>query len=112
VRTPDPGELRQVLIYQDAVETLDATGSTVESIVDRFVVRAKVDPLSGREAYQAAQAQSDATHDVILRYRPGIAAGGRFAFRDQPSRVLQIESVRNLEERSTWLACRCIEGRA
>jgi SPP1 family predicted phage head-tail adaptor len=109
IRSPDPGELRQVLTYQEIVETTDRTGAPVETPTAVVTLRAKVEPLDGRETFQARQAQSSATHEVTVRFDARISAKGRFVFRDQPGRVLDVESARNLEERNIWLVCRCIE---
>ena len=53
---------------------------------------AEVEPLSGRELWQAQQAQADVSHKVKIKYLKTLTPKMRFLW---GSRVLNIESVTN-----------------
>lgn len=69
-------------------------------------VWASVEPISGREFFEAEHVQSEITHRVRLRYRAGITAQMRVLF---DSRYLMIETVINYAERGTDLQLMCRE---
>lgn len=54
-----------------------ATGEPDETWVDVAQVWASVEPLVGREFYEAQQVQSSVTAKLRLRWRPGVNAGMR-----------------------------------
>ena len=63
------GDLRQRVTLQTLSVTLDPYGGTVEGWVDSATVWAKVEYLTGRELWQAQQANSEAKGRVSMRYR-------------------------------------------
>lgn len=77
------GRLRHRVTIQDPVEEQDATSGAVEIIdwEDTFAdVHAEVEALSGREYLAAAQIQSEETHVITLRWRPGLHAKQRIVW--------------------------------
>ena len=72
-------------------------------------VWASVEPLSGRELWQAQQVVSEVTHRVRLRHNayPGLTPKHRF--RVGGSRILGIAHCLNLEERNREWECLCAE---
>lgn len=70
-------------------------------------VFASVEPLRGRELFEAQQLQSEITHRIRLRYRPGIKAEMRVVFR---SRIFRIVSPPiNEKEENRWMQLMCEE---
>lgn len=66
------GELRHVITIQERAETTDAYGGTVYIWSDFATVRAKVQPLRGRELIAAQAAQNQTTVKFYIRYLAGI----------------------------------------
>jgi SPP1 family predicted phage head-tail adaptor len=75
--------LRHRVTIQDPIEGQDADSGAVLIIAwdDTFSdVPADVDALSGREYLAAAQIQSEETHVITLRWRPGLHAKQRIVW--------------------------------
>ena len=67
---------------------------------------AAIDPVSGRELYAAEQSQSEVTHKVRLRYRPGLTTAMRIS---RGKRRFKILSIIDWEERHESLLMMCKE---
>jgi SPP1 family predicted phage head-tail adaptor len=103
----EAGKLRHRITIQSVPVTRSSTGATVVGTPEDFVeVWASVEPISGREWYDAARTNSEVTHRVRMRYYPGITASMRVLFR---SRVFDIRSVLNIDERNRELHLMCRE---
>jgi len=106
------GRLRQRINVQKVTETRGAHGSvtrTWNTVASRW---ASVEPLRGREYMEAAQATSNVTHRVRMRFYSGLNTKSyRFQFTNPPDseRTLNIDSVLNLDERNREHECMCIE---
>lgn len=74
----------------------------------KYVCRAAVDPISGREYYAAGQEGSAVTHKVRLRYHAGITPAMRLRL-GEAGRRLEILSVIDWEERHESLLLMCRE---
>lgn len=107
----DPGRLRHRLLLQEpGARTSDGGGGytqrwrkSVHGWVD-----AAIEPLEGTERLRAMQTQADATHQVTIRYRPGVSAKQRFLHSD--GRVFKIVAPpADLNERHRWLEIMCRE---
>ena len=57
---------------------------------------ARVTPVSGREFYEAGQSDSEVTHKIDIRYRPGVRTDMRLKL---GRRVFELISVIDWEER-------------
>ena len=66
------GALRHRVTFQRLTVTQDDYGGTVKSWVDHATVWAVVEYLSGRELWQAQQANSEASGRVRIRHREDI----------------------------------------
>lgn len=100
------GKLRHRVTIQQLVKADDGYGGIVETWQDVATVWATVEPLRGSERYRAQQVQSELTHKVTMRYRPGVKPQMRLLYGD---RVLEIEAVIDVEERHRWLELLCSE---
>jgi SPP1 family predicted phage head-tail adaptor len=105
----DPGQFRTKLIYQESTSVLDTVGQPIETWSDAFTVFAKVSPLNARETWWARQTHAETTHMVECRYHTRIKPYGRFKIAGT-DRILNIEGVRDVDERRIELSISCIEG--
>jgi len=74
------GKLRHRVQIQERVETKDAHGGITESwstVVTRY---ASIEPLSGRELFEAQKASSEATVRIKMRYYSGLTTKHRLVF--------------------------------
>lgn len=99
-------DLRHSITIESASES--NVGGEVQRTWSTLVsARAKIEPLRGRELFNAAAITPEVTHKITLRY-PGqtITPKMRVLF---GSRYFGIEFVQNLEERNFWLVLMCKE---
>lgn len=68
------GRLSRRVTIQQRTESQNATGEVVWTWVDVCTVSAEISAVSGREFFAAQQVQSNVTHSILIRYRPGIVA--------------------------------------
>jgi SPP1 family predicted phage head-tail adaptor len=102
----NPGKLNKRILLQRCVETEDGFGGGATSWVDVAYAWASIEPLEGREYYQAQQINSAITHKVRIRYRDGITPDMRFVYN---GRTFHIDSVVNEREERRFLVIRCQE---
>jgi len=72
-----------------------------------------VEPLSGKELVWASEVVADATHLVKVRYYHGLTSRMRFLYVDDvtgATRILNIEYVKDVEERHVEYWCICHEA--
>lgn len=100
------GRLRHVVTIEQATETRNAIGEKVPTWSTFDTVRAGIRPLSGRELDAARQRFAEASHEVELRYLPGLTPKMRFKF---GMRILDIGFIRNVEERNRQLLVDVVE---
>lgn len=67
---------------------------------------AAIEPISGREYFQAQQVQNSTTHRIRCRWFPGVKSTQQVRFK---GRVFELQSVLNLNERSEWLEMMAVE---
>lgn len=101
------GELRKRVLIQQRSTGQDTSGGQLTTWSDVATVWAAIEPMSGRELINAAAAQSEATHTVLLRYRPGIVPAMRINYQ---SRLFDIKAVLDENERHRMLTLICAEG--
>lgn len=100
------GTLRHVIAIQVNQGTQNDAGELVPSWVTTITGRASVEPITGREFFDARQVQSEVTHRVRMRYRSGIVPTMRILFE---SRILMVEAVIDVGERQRELHLMCRE---
>jgi SPP1 family predicted phage head-tail adaptor len=93
----DPGRLRERITIQQASETRNALGESVQSWATFAERWASVDGLSSREVLLTGQQQTEVTHRVRLRYVDGFTGLMRILWR---GRVLEITSLLEHNNRS------------
>jgi len=98
---------KRVWIQEPVWSAASASGEKTVSRWDNVAeVWASIEPLSGREYWAAAQAQSSVTHRVTIRYREGINQTMRVLF---GTRELYIESIIDPREAHRFLELVCVE---
>ena len=93
----DAGKLRERVTIQQATETRNALGETVQSwatVAERW---ASVDGLSSREVLLQGQQRTEVSHRVRMRYVDGMTGTMRLLWR---GRVLEISSLLEHANRS------------
>lgn len=93
----DPGKLRERVTVQQATETRNRLGETVQSFVTYAERWASVAGISAREFLISGQQQTEITHRVRLRYLDGLNSTMRILWR---GRVLEIASALEHNNRS------------
>ena len=78
----NPGDLNKRIVFQKSiggavVSTLDGEWEDV------FSTWASVKPIIGREYYAAETINSNLTHKITIRYRPGINSKMRIKFKER-----------------------------
>lgn len=93
----DPGRLRERVTIQQATETRNALGETVQSWATYGERWASVDGLSSREVLLQGQQQTEISHRVRMRYVDGMTNMMRLSWR---GRILEITSLLEHNNRS------------
>jgi SPP1 family predicted phage head-tail adaptor len=105
----DAGKLRRRIALQEFTKTIDEGGIVSEAWTDvagSSSVPASLEPLKGREYFQAAAVSEENTIPITIRYRAGITAAMRVLY---GTRILNIRSVVDIEERHIKLILMCEE---
>ena len=99
--------LRETVTVQRKQAAPDGLGGQTITWATLSTPRAKVKPLSGREALQAMQLQASITHRVYVRYGVDVTPADRLLLRGEP---LQVRAVINMEMADRWLELTCDAG--
>jgi len=100
------GQLRHRVTIQRLTITQGTAGEVIEGWSDVATVYAAVEPLSGREFWQAQQVAAENQIRVRIRYRAGLDTTMRVI---HDTRTLEILSIVNPEERRRELQLMCRE---
>jgi SPP1 family predicted phage head-tail adaptor len=85
----------------------DSVGQTVETWTDISQAWATIKPITGREYFNASGERAEVTHRVSIWWISGVAPRDRVLYR---SRVFDIKSAINVDERNKDLELMCVEG--
>lgn len=104
------GKLRQSVTIQSRTnDDQDSVGQPQDPWRGVVTVRADVEPLSGREYFNAQQIVSEVTTRITIRYRPGITTNNRVVLHDSKGDtnydVLDVIDV-DMRHRELQLMCR------
>lgn len=100
------GKLRHRITLQSQFAIRDSFGGETVTWNDESTVWASVDPLSGREYFDSARVNAELSHRVRIRFFSTLTPGWRVLF---GSRVLDVKSVINFEERGIYQDLMCQE---
>ncbi len=101
------GLMRHRITIESPTETQGADGSMTLTWAPFATVWASVEPLLGREWFDAQREQAEVSHRVRMRFLPGVGHNMRIMW---GSRVFEIESVLNAGERNRELVLMCRES--
>ena len=102
------GALRHRITVQSNTDAYDDYGDLSNSWDTGSEIWGSVNPISGKEEDLGSELVGVVTHFIKVRYRASISVSvaNRIVF---DSRVFQIESVRNWQERNVFLELLCKE---
>ena len=100
------GALRHRLTLQTQSRSSDGGGGATVTWADTATVWGSINSLSGTELYEAQKINPKLTHEIEIRYRSGISPKMRAKY---GSRIFNIESVQNKDERNAMLRLVCEE---
>lgn len=100
------GNLRHRITLQKPVIIRDSIGQELEEWQDVATVWASVEPLSGKEYFNAKQTNSEVSTKITIRYLESITPFMRLFFQKHTYNIL---SVINFEERNIYLQLLCSE---
>ena len=103
---PSIGRLRHRLALEQASRTADGGGGAAEDWITIAQLWGRIRPTGGAEIVDADGLSGRISHEITLRYRPGVAPAMRFA---RGSRRFEIVAVIDIDERRRWLKCLCVE---
>lgn len=101
-----PGRLRHRITIQQKTTIVDQDGIPTETWAEFATVWASVEPLRGREYFQAAAVNAENMVRFRIRYRAGIRPDMRIQY---DSRIFSINSVIDVDERHTEIHLMCQE---
>lgn len=107
MKPPPLGLMRVRAEVQARTIAQDSFGAAVPTWTTLATRWARVEPLSGREQWQAQQVRPDVTHRVTLRYYSGLTPTHRLKAGD---RVFNVESVLDLDTLKRVQECVCVEA--
>ena len=85
----------------------DTDGAVIESWSKFASAQGSIEPVSGREYFDAQTTQADVTHRIYLRYIAGVIPKMRMKY---GARIFDILSVINTRERNAELQLMCREN--
>jgi SPP1 family predicted phage head-tail adaptor len=101
-----PSDLRHRLTLEELQREDDEGGGFTENWVSVAELWADLHPGGGSETVEADRLAGRVTHEISLRYLPGVHPSMRFR---QEARLFHILSVIDVDERRRWLRCLCEE---
>lgn len=100
------GDLHHRVTIQQPVESQNSYGEPIATWQDVATVWAAIEPLQGRERFDAQQVVAQVDTRIRIRYRPGITPKMRVLF---GTRVFDIQAVVEPETRRRELQLLCRE---
>lgn len=91
-----PSDLKDVVTLERNTPTQDAGGAPIDNWAPVAVVRGAIEPLSGREFFDAGRVIGDVSHRIRIRYRTGVTEAMRAVSAD---RIFNIQAVLEVERR-------------
>lgn len=100
------GNLRHPVVIQENTPTRSSTGANVDAWATFASVRARIEPMRGREYVGSEQLTDETTHKFTIRYCAGVAPKMRISW---DGRLFDIQSVINHEERNREMFLMAVE---
>ena len=103
------GRLRNRITIQQRATTQDSAGEPSNTWTTFATVWASVEPIRGREFFEAQKTSSSVTNRIIIRYSSTVASVAPKMRVNFGSKYYDIEAVLNLEERDKEIHLMCAE---
>jgi SPP1 family predicted phage head-tail adaptor len=100
------GSLRHRLTLEAANRTPDGGGGASENWTTVAEIWADITPTGGAESVDADALTGRISHEIVFRYRSGVAPVMRLR---SGSRLFEIAAVIDVDERHRYLKCLCVE---
>tara|TARA_Y100000114_G_scaffold44835_1_gene40538 strand:+ start:28598 stop:28927 length:330 start_codon:yes stop_codon:yes gene_type:complete len=101
------GSMREQITIQTIGSTRDTGGGISSNYSDSQTVQASVKPVNGKEVFAQGKLQDRVTHEIMIRYNVSVTPKNRIKF---GSRIFNIRSVLNVNERSRYMKILAEEG--
>lgn len=105
--TLQSGALNRRITLQNRFASVDSYGQQSTIWSDQLSCWASITPLSGRELVAAQAMNAEVTHEIRIRYRPGITAAMRATYQ---GRIFNIQAVTDVDTAHVELQLLCSEG--
>jgi len=102
----EPGKLRHKIVIQSLSQSRDSYGGVSTTYATENTRWASIEPLQGRELFNAQQNSADITIKITLRHYAGLSPTQRIT---HSSRTFEIISVINPNERDEMTIVMCKE---
>lgn len=86
--------------------TRDTTGQPIETWEEASTRWGSIEPLTGREYWQAQQVNAEMTTKITIRYCSGLTTTQRLKY---GTRVFDILSIQNIDEANKYMVLMCKE---
>lgn len=100
------GEMRHRITIQILSASKDSFQQEIKGWTNFETVWAKIEPLSGREFFEAQQMNAEITHRITMRYMKGLNPKMRIMYGE---RIFDIKTILNIEEKNIELQILCKE---
>jgi SPP1 family predicted phage head-tail adaptor len=102
----NPGKLNRKIQIMELAQISDGGGGYEDALVPVKTVWASINPVSGREYWQAQQAQAQLSHKIIIRYMDGINRSHVLSFN---GKNYDIQYIINIDEANSYLEINVLE---
>tara|TARA_R110000823_G_C15887977_1_gene495757 strand:- start:743 stop:1084 length:342 start_codon:yes stop_codon:yes gene_type:complete len=102
------GQLRNKVTVQANTSSRDAFGGVVNSWATRFSAFASINPTSGNERLGSDKITAERSFEIVMRVNPALSVSPQHRI-SWNSRLLDIQSVSNFEEKGHFLKIDAIE---
>jgi SPP1 family predicted phage head-tail adaptor len=103
---PSAGKLNRKVTIQSPSTTQDEYGAPTQVWTDLITTWAAIRAATSKEVYAASGFTSQLSHIITIRWRPGIQANQRIAYR---GRTFEIQAVADPDESRVELNLLCLE---
>lgn len=101
------GKLRHLATIESPVRSQTESGDVVKSFSTVASAYISIRPLTGRELWNAQQMQADMSHEIVMRYTPGVTSDMTVVYDGRRYEIA--EPPENVDERNIVLRLLCIK---
>lgn len=103
------GRLRHRIQIQEQTSSVDDFNTPINEWTTVATVRAAVEPLLGREFYQAQQVNAEVTTKITLRNRDGVVPRMRVLFDERWYDIQSVQRVREVRHEMVLMCSELVE---